>query len=42
MMQSLQDNIFVDQITSDMYTYDSVNRLFISLGERNHDMADDL
>ena len=41
---SLPGEIFIDQITGDIYTkhiYDSTNKLFISTGEKDHDMAED-
>ena len=34
--------IFIHHIMGDIYTYDYANKLFISFGEIDHDMAEDL
>ena len=38
----LQGKIFIDQMMSDMYTYDYTYKLFISSGEIDHNIAEDL
>ena len=40
-LPSLQGEIFFDQVPGCIYTYDYSNKLFISSGEINHDMAED-
>ena len=42
MVPSLQGEIFIDQITGNICTCDYANKLFMSLGEIDHDMAEDL
>ena len=41
MTSSLQAELFSDQLTDDIYLYDYANK-FVSSGEINHDMAEDL
>ena len=39
---SLQGEIFINQITHDTYTYYYIKKLFISSGEIDHNMAEDV
>ena len=39
---SLQDEILIDQITSDIYAYDYTNKLLMSSGVIDHDTTEDL
>ena len=39
---SLQGETFINQIAGDIYTYDYANKLFISSGDIDHEMAEDL
>ena len=34
--------MFINQIMDDVYTYEFVNKLFISSGETDHDTTEDL
>ena len=38
----MQGEVFIDQITGDIYVYDKANELFTSMGYINQDMASDL
>ena len=38
----LRVKLFINQVIHDIYKYDYDNKLFISLGEVDHDMAEDL
>ena len=40
MAPSIQGEIFIYQITGDIYTYDQDNRLFISIGDIDQDTTD--
>ena len=39
---SLQGEIFIDQVTGNIYTCDYAKKLFNFLGEIDHDKAEDL
>ena len=39
---NVHGKVFIDQIMGDMYTYDEANKLFISTGDIDHDMAEGL
>ena len=41
-VMSLQGEIFMDQITGNIYTYAYANKPFMSSGEIYHNMAEDL
>ena len=39
---NLQGEVFTDQITVDVCTYDHANKLFIPLVDIDHDMVEDI
>ena len=39
---SMQGEVFIDQISGDIYMYDQANKLFISMGNIDQDTAADL